>query len=59
MKKIFYISFVIMFIFLILLVINSSRELYSINEESSPIREGDSIIGMDGQSYGRKESKKA
>lgn len=47
MKRIFYVSFVIVFIFLILLSISSSRELYDISEEASPIREGDSIVGMD------------
>ena len=47
MKRVIYITVVLGFIFLILLVISSSRELYDINEEASPIREGDSIVGMD------------
>ena len=47
MKRVLYITLVLGFIFLILLVISSSRELYSISEEASPIREGDSIVGMD------------
>ena len=46
MKRVIYITVVLGFIFLILLVISSSRELYDINEEASPIREGDSIVGM-------------
>ena len=47
MKRILYVSFVVLFIFLILFVIDSSRELYDIGEEASPIREGNNIVGMD------------
>ena len=47
MRKIFYIGVIIIFIVLVLLVINSSSELYDISEEASPIREGDRIVGMD------------
>ena len=47
MKRVLYIIFGILFLLLVLLVINSSYELYNISEESSPIREGESIVGMD------------
>lgn len=47
MRKVFYIGVIIIFVILVLLVINSSSELYDISEEASPIREGEKIVGMD------------